>query len=168
MDERLTSLKPLGYKIITCLRNPVDRWFSHFLYSRYKEGSYGRIEQDVEDFLESERAVSLATTYVKYIGGTRQDRDYTCRSAVDGALANLDMFDIVGFLDHLDAFREQIQENTGFNLRFEHRRQSPADPTIKRTIKDSKEYRTAVERLCEPDMEVYEQALIKFPYRVAT
>lgn len=168
VDENLSSLKPFGYRIITCLRNPVDRWFSHYLYSRFKEGSHGRVEQDVEEFLESEQAVSFATTYVRYIGGIRQDRDYTARSAVDSAIANLDMFDIVGFLDHLDAFRAQIQESTGFHLRPEHRRRSPANPTIRKKIQDSKEYRNAVEKLCEPDMEVYEQALARFPYVTVT
>jgi len=161
-NENFTSLQSLGYRIITCLRDPVDRWFSHYLYGRYKEGSYGRIELDIRDFLKSETAVTLGTTYVKYIGGIRQDRDYTSRSAVDRAIANLSMFDIIGFLDDLDDFRTQIRENTTLNLRNEHRRKSPADPTIKRKIQDNEEYRNAVRKICEPDMEVYQQALIKF------
>ncbi|MDF1526209.1 MAG: sulfotransferase family 2 domain-containing protein [bacterium] len=139
-NENLGILKPLGYSIITCLRNPVDRWLSHFLYSRYKEGSYGRIEQDVEEFLESQQATAFATTYVRYFGGTRPDRDYTTRSAVEGAIANLDMFDIVGFLDRLDDFRLQVQKSTGFKLRSEHKRRSPADPLVKKKIKESREF----------------------------
>jgi len=162
VNDLLPSLKPLGYRIITCLRHPVDRWFSHFLYSRYKEGTYGRIEQDMEEFLEGQQAVSLATTYVRYLGGVRENRDYATKSAVNRAIANMDMFDTIGFLEHLDAFREQISKSIGVKLRSEHRRRSPADPALGKKIRDSLDFRNAVERLCEPDLEIYEQALLRF------
>jgi hypothetical protein len=162
VNEHLPSLKPLGYKIITCLRDPVDRWFSQFLYRRFKEGSYGRIEEEIEEFLEGGQAVNFATTYVRYLGGARQDRDYTSASAVDRAIANLDMLDAVGFLHRLEEFRSRITEMTGFHLRAEHRRKSPADPGTGKKIRESREIRDAVEKLCEPDINVYEQALIRF------
>ncbi len=163
VNEHLSSLKPLGYTIITCLRNPVDRWFSHFLYGRYKEGSYGRIEQDIDEFLLSREAESFGTTYVRYMGGMRDDKDYTSQAAMDRAICNLDMFDKVGFLDQMDDFRTYLKEETGFNLRPEHRRKSPAHTALKEKIKNSREIRNTVEKFCEPDLAVYEQALAKFP-----
>ena len=163
VNENLPSLKPLGYMLITCLRDPVDRWFSHFLYGRYKEGSYGKFEQEIEEFLQSGQAVNFATTYVRYLGGARQDKDYTSGPAVDRAIAHLDMFDAVGFLHRLDDFRSRISEMTGFRLGAEHRRKSPADPVRVKRIRESREIRNAVEILCEPDIKIYEQALIRFP-----
>ena len=163
VNEHLPTIKPLGYSIITCLRNPVDRWFSHFLYGRYKEGSYGRIEEDIDEFLQSQEAESFGTTYVRYLGGIRDNREYTSESAVERAICNLDMFDMVGFLHQMDDFRTHLKEITGFNLRPEHRRKSPANTALKEKIKNSREIRNAVEKLCEPDLAVYEQALVKFP-----
>ena len=162
-DETLPSLKPLGYKLITCLRDPVDRWFSHFLYGRFKEGFHGKIEQEIENFLGGNQAVNFATMYVRYLGGARQERDYTSAPAVDRAVAHLDMLDAVGFLHRMDEFRSLITEMTGFHLRAEHRRKSPADPVLVKKIRESREIREAVEKLCEPDIKIYEQALIRFP-----
>jgi hypothetical protein len=162
VDEHLPALKPLGYKIVTCLRDPVDRWFSHYLYSRYKDGSYGRIEKDIDEFLSTRSAESFGTIYVRYLGGTRDDKDYTSSSAVQQAIANLDMFDIVGFLHKIDDFRKKIEVETGFTLRAKHRRQSPADPALTKRIKGSSEIRREVERLCEPDRKIYEQAFFQF------
>lgn len=162
-NEHLTSLKPLGYMLITCLRNPVDRWFSQFLYRRFKDGSYGKIEEEIEEFLVSGQAVNFATTYVRYLGGARKDRNYTSGSAVDQAITHLGMLDTVGFLHRLDEFRSQITEMTGLRLRAEHRRKSPADPAVGRKIRESREIRDAVEKLCEPDIRIYEEAMIRFP-----
>lgn len=161
-NEHLASLKPLGYMLITCLRDPVDRWFSHFLYNRYKNGSHGRIEQNIDEFLQSREAESFGTTYVRYLGGIRDDQDYTSRSAVDRAICNLDMFDMVGFLHQIDDFRTHLKEATGFELRPEHRRKSPASKALRDKIKNSMEIRNAVEKICEPDLAVYEQALLQF------
>ncbi len=168
VNERLSSLKPLGYKIITCLRDPVDRWFSHFFYLRFKKDSYGRIEQDIEAFLQTPRAMSLGSTYVRYLGGLRENRDYTSRSAVDTAKDNLEMFDLIGFLHSLESFLEGIEEATGFRPRIMHRRKSPADPVLQKKIRGSTELRSAVEKLCQGDREVYEKALSMFNGRDET
>ena len=162
VDTNLLYLKPLGYRIITCLRNPVDRWFSQYFYGRYKDGSHGRIDQDIEEFLQTSRAASYGTIYVRYLGGIRDDRDYTSRTAIQRAIDHLDMFDMVGFLDRLAEFHAWIKEDTGIILRSEHRRRSPATAAFRQKIKSSREFQNAVEKLCEPDAEVYEQAMRKF------
>lgn len=162
MSEHLDALKPLGYKIVTCLRDPVDRWYSHYLYGRFKEGSHGRIEREIDDFLATPLARTFGTTYVRYLGGIRSERDYDSSSAMQRAVANLDMFDMVGFLKKIDSFRREIEIETGFRLRPQHRRKSPANPSLSNRIKSSLEIRREVEKLCEPDREVYEEAIRKF------
>lgn len=39
---------------------------------------------------------------------------------------------------------------------------SPADPAVGRKIRESREIRDAVEKLCELDIRIYEEALIRF------
>ena len=157
-DPRLVNLKTLDYLIVTCLRDPVSRWFSTYFYDSYKTGVHAKIEQDIDQFLDSERARSMGSTYVRYVGGLRKDRDYESRQAIEDAINMLHTIDIIGYLDNLDHLRSQVFDKLGFKLKISHRRRSPADEIIMEKIKGSKEYRKAVETLCEPDMELYERA----------
>lgn len=162
MNQQISSLKSMGYQIITCFRNPVDRWLSHYLYAHYRKNPYGRIEKDIDEFLESEEAKAFGSMYVRYLGGPREDRDYISRPAVEGALNNLEVFTMVGFLNKLDIFRSHIREDLGINLRFKHKRISPAAPERIIQIRESNDYRKAILEHCSADMEIYEQALVKF------
>lgn len=157
-DPRFTDLRKCNYLVVTCLRDPVSRWFSAYFYDRYKSNQHARIDQDIDEFLKTERAISMGTTYVRYIGGMRDDRDYGSDGAVKDAISKLSTVDIVGFLDQLDLFRSQIMDSLGFQLRFPHRRRSPADGAYIEKIKNSLEYRKIVENICRPDLELYEQA----------
>jgi hypothetical protein len=157
-DERLIDLKDLDYLIVTCLRDPVSRWFSAYFYDHYKTNPHARIDLEIDDFLDSDRARTMGTTYVRYIGGLRTDGDYSSEEALKGAMDMLPAIDIIGFLDNLDSLRSQVFQQLGFKLKVPHRRRSPADETISGKIKGSKEYRKAVETLCRPDMELYERA----------
>ena len=157
-DTRLVNLKKLDYLIVTCLRDPVSRWFSAFFYDHYKTDPHARIDLDIDEFLDSERARIMGTTYVRYVGGLRKDGDYTSEKALKDSIDMLGTIDIIGFLDNLDLLSSQVKKYLGFKLKVPHRRRSPADETIREKIKGSREYRKAVETLCEPDMELYERA----------
>ncbi|MCJ7501377.1 hypothetical protein MUP29_14130, partial [bacterium] len=78
--------------------------------------------------------------------------------ALKDSIDMLGTIDIIGFLDNLDLLSSQVKKYLGFNLKVPHRRRSPADETIREKIKGSREYRKAVETLCESDMELYERA----------
>ncbi|MDF1535040.1 MAG: sulfotransferase family 2 domain-containing protein [bacterium] len=157
-DRRLVELKKLDYVLITCLRNPLDRWFSAYFYDRHKTGSHARIEEDIDDFLQSERAQSMGTTYVRYVGGLREAGDYSSPAALADAIEMLGFIDIVGFLEDLDLLRSQVMARLGVRLRFPHRRRSPVDVTYQNRIKGSELIRKTVESICAPDLELYEHA----------
>jgi len=157
-DTRLVNLKKLDYMIVTCLRDPVNRWFSSYFYDNYKTGGHARIEQDIDNFLESERARSMGSTYVRYIGGIREDGDYESELAIEDSVNMLHTIDIIGFLDNLGHLQSQIQDKLGLRLKVPHRRRSPAEETVMGKIKNSKEYRMAIETLCQPDMKLYDHA----------
>ena len=59
------------YKFVTILRDPVQRWISHYFYNAYKTHSnLGKIESDdIATFLESDRARSWGHHYVQMLGG---------------------------------------------------------------------------------------------------
>jgi hypothetical protein len=151
-------LKDHGFRITTVLRDPVRRWFSAYFYNRYKATEHGRTDLEFDQFLESAEAADFGATYVRFIGGPREDGQYTSREAVENAKANLERFDIVGFLDDLPTLQEAFREQTALRLRFPHRRRSPAPPKLERQIKADPQYQRAVEKLCAPDPELFQHA----------
>jgi hypothetical protein len=157
-DRRLVELKELDYVLVTCLRHPVDRWFSAYFYDRYKTGIHARIDEDIDEFLQTERAQNLGTTYVRYLGGLREDGNYSSPEALADAKTMLGTIDIIGFLEDLELFRLQIMDRIGVSLKFPHRRSSPVDKALQDNIKGSEVYRKAVESLCEQDIELFEHA----------
>jgi len=157
-DRRIIELKKLDYVLATCLRHPVDRWFSAYFYDHHKKGTYAWIEQEIDDFLDTERARGMGTTYIRYIGGLRKNGDYSSPEAVANALEMLKALDIVGFLEDLEFMRSQVLERIGIKLDFPHRRKSPSDKSSQDRIKGSDLYRRAVESICAPDLEFYEKA----------
>jgi hypothetical protein len=157
-DRRIVDLKQLDYLLVTCLRNPVDRWFSAYFYDRYKSGIHARIEQDIDEFIGTERARNMGTTYIRYLGGVRPDGDYMSAEAMENAKSMLTEIDIIGFLDDLERFRTKVLDRIGIRLEFPHRRTSPVDKGFQDEIKGSDEYRRTVESLCAPDMEIFEHA----------
>ena len=161
-DPRFTDLKKMNYLVVTCLRDPVSRWFSAYFYDRYKDNQHARIDLDIDEFLDTERARNMGSTYVRYIGGIRDDREYESDNAVQDAISRLDTLDIVGFLDKLDLFQSHIMDKLGYRLRFPHRRRSPAKSSFMDKIKNSPEYRKEIEKLCQPDLELYEHARSTF------
>lgn len=157
-DEKLATLKDIGYLIVTCLRNPVNRWFSAYFYDHFKAGNHARIDQNIDEFLSSDRAINMGTTYVRYIGGLRVDGDYSSEKAIKEATVMLETIDILGVLENLDHFNSAISERLGIKIKLPHRRRSPADRSLVEKIKNSTEYRRQVEKLCIPDLELYERA----------
>lgn len=161
-DASVVALRSLGYRLITCLRDPVERWYSDYFYNRYKSEEHGRIDEEFETFLEGGEARAMGTTYVRYLGGIRADGDYTGRDARDTALANLAHYDAVGFLEDLPGFVRQLRGCTGLRLRMPHRRRSPATPALVERYRNSPVHRRAVEALCAPDIAIYREARQRF------
>lgn len=154
----ITALRGTGYRLVTCLRHPVDRWFSNYFYSRYKSGAHGRIELSLEDFLQTRHARDFGTTYVQYLGGIDPDGNYTQASAITRAQQAFDAIDEVAFLDALPAFVALMKQRHGMNLRIPHERKGPLPADEVKRYKESKEIRAAITALCAPDIAVYDYA----------
>src|SRR5689334_19148948 len=54
------------FDLITILRNPIDRFLSHYYYNRFKdERNHFPIECDLQDWLEIDQARAAATVFTK-------------------------------------------------------------------------------------------------------
>ena len=154
----LQRLREEGYAVLTCLRDPVDRMISHYLYNRFNERDHTHTTMDIDAFLDSPRARELATTYIKYLGGPRADSGYRSPEAVEQAKAGLGAIDLVGFLDEIDVFFQGAGQLVGKRIKSQHKRKSPAPGAEESRLKRSTEIRERISALCAPDLAIYDYA----------
>jgi hypothetical protein len=143
------------YKFITTLREPVSRFISHYFWSYGKQGAHGRIEEPIEEFIKTDRAKRFGATYSIYFSGLPATADFTSQEAVQAAIANLKKFDVVGKLDNLSLFSENIKKELGVRIRIGHENRSRRSSSeVKRSI--SPEVLEKINELCQPDIQVWE------------
>lgn len=159
IDATLLEEFAENHTFMTVLRDPVKRWISHFFFNRYKEGDHYRIEKDLDEFLETDRAISYGELYVNYFTG-KGDADAGIGrdpEIMGEAKENLAKFDMIGFLEDLDAFRSEFERRFGAELTLVHRNKNPA-PKKRRREQLTPAIREKIRELCQPDIELYETA----------
>ncbi len=100
------------YAFVTMLRDPVERFISNYYWNTTRPAGDRRIEQPLEEFLETEAAVRLGSTYVRYFCGMPGRAQFTTRD-VDTAIANLRRISFVGFLDEVGEFTAAVYRLAG-------------------------------------------------------
>lgn len=143
------------YKFITILRDPVERFVSHYFWSHGKPAAHARIDEPFEAFLETGRARRLGASYVEYFSGLPKDADLTSDAAVAAAVSNLRRMDVVGRLDDLAGFQARLKDVLGVRIRVGHENRM-RQPKSDRQIAASPETAARVRALCAPDIAVWE------------
>ncbi|WP_339382035.1 sulfotransferase family 2 domain-containing protein [Gloeocapsopsis dulcis] len=149
------------YAFVTVLRDPVKRWISAYLYSRYGQYATPNLDEDFSDFLNSERAFKGGCLYVKSIGGLDKTGNYTSEAAIERAKENLHKFSVVGFLEHQEIFVKQFEQQFGRKLRIRKYNRTNKSKTFKKSL-ISEEIEAKIREICRPDIEVYQYAMNNF------
>lgn len=142
-----------GYSFVTLLRDPVDRFISHYYWNHDRPDAHFRISEAFEAFLESERASALGSTYVRYFCGEPGEK-FTRRTHVDSAIRNLHRMDFVGFLDDLAQFQTKLRAITGKRLAIGS--ENVGNTRARRDAILSGPLRDRVLEVCAPDRDVWE------------
>ncbi len=145
---------------VTILRDPVERYISHFFYGTGRDGHMS-IDEPLEKFVETEEGRLYGAAYCDYFSGLGAFDDYRTAEAIARAKKNLGLFAVVGFLDDLPGFCDGIRHQFGFRPRIGHLNRGQtaragAGREIPRPILDR------IEKLCAPDREIYEHARKEF------
>lgn len=147
------------YVFVTLLRDPVERYLSHYRHS-LAHTDYSHTDLPLEAFVETVQAQSFGTRYVQYFRGEPSVDDLDSRAAIESAKQNLDHFSVVGFIDRMPAFAEQLRSTLKVHVRIGHENRgriadeplAPPGSAVRRRIEDQ----------CAPDLEVYTHARRRF------
>ncbi|MGJ3230763.1 MAG: sulfotransferase family 2 domain-containing protein [Oceanicaulis sp.] len=150
----MRDVSSLDYRFITILREPVERFISHYFWSHGKLGAHGRIEETLEAFLDTPRARRLGAAYVEFFCGDPMRDDLHAPEAIENAVANLRQFDVVGRLDDLPAFERHLKGALGVRVRI-GRENRARDPGRSGRAEIAPELRARIETLCAPDLAVW-------------
>lgn len=141
------------YEWVTILRDPVSRMISHYREERRS----GFVDMELEPYLDTHKAKAHSRIITRYLAGwsvADDDDEATMKAA---ALDNLDKFSVIGFLDQMKKFEDQIVKLAGKSFHIGHSRSGTTrvpdvgDETIKR-----------IQAMCQSDIEVYQTAREKF------
>ncbi len=108
-----TLIESSGYRVLTLLRDPVAHLLSEFFYNRDKaDNSHMGIDRamTLKDYLATDRAALLGHSYVRYFTDPELRATPQAPEALTAAMANLRRLDVVGTLEHIDAWAARVGE----------------------------------------------------------
>ncbi|GJL56733.1 MAG: hypothetical protein NPIRA02_38650 [Nitrospirales bacterium] len=150
-----------NFAFVTVLRHPVERWISAYFYNRYKSSNHRKIDIDIEAYLDSELGRRQGREYAYFLGGVRAGIENEDAELIDRAKENLHKFDVIGFLEHPQHFIDRFEGRFGIRLRLNTTNESPVTKSSRDSILTD-EIKAKIQKICTPDLEVYEYAVSNF------
>ena len=139
------------YTFNSLIRDPVERWYSHYFYDRDKEGDHFSVDDAIDDYLTSPRGRATGRLIARYFAGADCGED----DIVEQAIQNIAKFDVVGVLDDLGTFKSDLRYVLGADINIPVRNASPTSAAQKRKEITPEIHRRVVE-VCKPDQAVYD------------
>ncbi len=141
---------------ISLLRDPVQRWISAYFYSRHKTSNHCKISLNLDDFLDTTRAVEMGHVYTSYFLG-KPLRSYPSLKELGTAAENLKKFNLIGFMDDFPEFLQQLASLTKISFSLQKLNVNPLKETD--PLKQINDDQLAkIKRLCQPDYFIYQAA----------
>lgn len=144
------------WNFITVLRNPIDRWISEYVYNTYKQGQWTKNNLPLREYLESRKAVAGGQQLVRYFSNYSLDFQSPVESHIEEALENLSQFTLVGTMDNLDIWTNQLKTRFSLKIDLPNINKSPKNQVAEQIRSDAQTMRK-IQNLCKHDLEIYDK-----------
>lgn len=144
-----------SWDFITVLRDPVARFLSDYFFNRYKLSTYGRIEEELPQFLETRRSQEWAHTLLLYFGGYRVGEP--TGPALERAKENLRLFRLMSFVEDPKGMQRDFESTFQRALDVGRVKTSPV-PKGEPERQVTSELRARLQSMCAADLELYAYA----------
>ena len=145
------------WQFITILREPISRFMSEYFYNRFKTSQYFRIEEDLEAYLDTADARRTSTQLTNFLTGRRDEYATPTAEEVESAIDNLRRFAVVGFLEDMERFADDMAARFGRRPAIPHTNRNPAPEGARKREIDPM-LRERIAELSAADVEIYRRA----------
>jgi hypothetical protein len=144
------------WDFVTILRDPINRWISEYVYNTYKQGAWEKNTLPLDDYLVSNKATVTGISYVRYFSSMPSDYIGGFDEFINEAIENLRRFRVIGSVETLDNWCDSFEKYFKKKISVPHRNASPKIKVADKIRSDDSIIKK-IEKLCEPDLYIYQQ-----------
>jgi hypothetical protein len=145
------------WQFVTVLRNPIERWLSHYSYNLNSASKFA-IRTSLEEFIETEQAASFGRAFVDEVTDDVNKVNLGLNARLEIAIRRFSGFALVGSVDDTAGFAKRFEERFDHQLSIKRLNVTPVEKRVDmQTL--SADVRRRICKLCEPDICLYETVL---------
>lgn len=143
-------------KVVTVLRNPVDRWISNYIYDCYKPQALGGRFVEIGEYLRSAAAILGGNYYTVFF--SNGELQSIAKNDVEQSIRFLKKFDAVGCTEEMARFNKLLREICSMEI-FSMEVNTSPKPGLADEMKNNESIMREIKKLCENDIRVYEEVM---------